>query len=877
MKKNALLVIAAILLITMSASVSAVYLSDQGTGVISKGSGLPLNDGNLTIQIWDSPTSGSSIYNYTFINAIQNGTWNLIIGDSPGPNLNLSYGQIYYKDYLINGEDATFLDNDGSSIGRIIFQSPLGPINASYITGLSISMNETDPIWTSVANNYYNKTEVNNLISGSLNLTDYYNKTETDTQIINYVNSLNITNGTDGADGVNGTDGTSVNISNILDNSDGTYTWIFSDGTNFTTSNLTGPQGIQGPQGIPGVNGSDGADGADGVNGTSVTINAVINNGDGTFEWQFSNGYNFTTSNLTGPAGPQGPQGIPGVNGSDGADGADGEDGYTPYIQNNYWYINGTNTTVKAIGTDGEDGINGTDGIDGVNGTDGVDGTSVNISNVIDNTDGTYTWIFSDGTNFTTSNLTGPQGIQGPQGPAGVNGTDGADGADGANLTMSNITNNLDGTYTWFFSDGTNFTTSNLTGPQGIQGPQGIPGVNGSDGADGADGQDGINGTDGTSVNISNVIDNADGTYTWIFSDGTNFTTSNLTGPQGIQGPQGPAGVNGTDGADGVNGTDGTSFDVSGAYLYNNGSNVIFFNDSALPPDTVLNESQVDAFVSNNGYLTSYTETDPVFTGSTAYAITALNVSNWNDAHSWGDHSLVGYLTSYTETDPIFTAWNDSHPNIDLDSTDDFSGSWNDLSDIPADLADGDNDTQLNESQVDAFVANNGYLTSYTETDPVFIGSTAYSITASNISDWNNAFGWGDHALAGYLTSYTETDPVWTAVAANYVTYAATTNWDKDDTDDFDGAFSSLTGVPAGLADGDDDTQLNESQVDAFVSNNGYLTSYTETDTLDDVTSRGATTTNSITVNNVTIANGECLGGASGGYICFNSTHTWIG
>lgn len=32
-------------------------------------------------------------------------------------------------------------------------------------------------------------------------------------------------------------------------------------------------------------------------------------------------------------------------------------------------------------------------------------------------------------------------------------------------------------------------------------------------------------------------------------------------------------------------------------------------------------------------------------------------------------------------------------PNLDIDDTDDFSGSWNDLTDVPADIADGDNDT----------------------------------------------------------------------------------------------------------------------------------------------------------------------------------------
>ncbi len=39
------------------------------------------------------------------------------------------------------------------------------------------------------------------------------------------------------------------------------------------------------------------------------------------------------------------------------------------------------------------------------------------------------------------------------------------------------------------------------------------------------------------------------------------------------------------------------------------------------------------------------------------------------------------------------------------------------------------------------------------ETDPIFAASPAGTITNTNISNWNSAFGWGDHAVAGYLTS----------------------------------------------------------------------------------------------------------------------------
>lgn len=48
--------------------------------------------------------------------------------------------------------------------------------------------------------------------------------------------------------------------------------------------------------------------------------------------------------------------------------------------------------------------------------------------------------------------------------------------------------------------------------------------------------------------------------------------------------------------------------------------------------------------------------------------------------------------------------------------------------------------------------ASAGYLTSYTETDPVYTASTWYS-TTNNASNWNTAYGWGNHASAGYATN----------------------------------------------------------------------------------------------------------------------------
>lgn len=50
-----------------------------------------------------------------------------------------------------------------------------------------------------------------------------------------------------------------------------------------------------------------------------------------------------------------------------------------------------------------------------------------------------------------------------------------------------------------------------------------------------------------------------------------------------------------------------------------------------------------------------------------------------------------------------------------------------------------------------------------TETDPLFSSSPASNITGTNISNWNNAFGWGDHAGLYKPDSW---EPSWTDITA---------------------------------------------------------------------------------------------------------------
>jgi hypothetical protein len=63
-----------------------------------------------------------------------------------------------------------------------------------------------------------------------------------------------------------------------------------------------------------------------------------------------------------------------------------------------------------------------------------------------------------------------------------------------------------------------------------------------------------------------------------------------------------------------------------------------------------------------------------------------------------------------------------------------------------------------------------GYLTSYTESDPVFVASDVYGVTTADIGTWDTAYGWGDHSTAGYSTSTGTVTSVATSGSVNGLT-----------------------------------------------------------------------------------------------------------
>ena len=87
-----------------------------------------------------------------------------------------------------------------------------------------------------------------------------------------------------------------------------------------------------------------------------------------------------------------------------------------------------------------------------------------------------------------------------------------------------------------------------IQGPQGIKGDTGLKGDTGSQGPkgfDGAAGVQGLKGDTGDDLTITQITYNGNGTFNWLFSDGTTYVTPDLKGPKGDTGDQGIKGDQG--------------------------------------------------------------------------------------------------------------------------------------------------------------------------------------------------------------------------------------------------------------------------------------------------------------------------------------------
>ena len=240
--------------------------------------------------------------------------------------------------------------------------------------------------------------------------------------------------------------------------------------------------------------------------------------------------------------------------------------------------------------------------------------------------------------------------------------------------------------------------------------------------------------------------------------------------------------------------------DASGVPIFNVNANGTVSIDS-LGLLTVGGSITGNSFIKSGGTSSQFLKADGSVDSTTYVSTTGYNNSNWDTAYGWGDHASAGYIvqgstqpdggwtsaTKFKSSGSIADADSGSHSlQIISDNNNDAFMAFHVSGDYAVFLGLDGGSNRLHTGGWSAGAnqymiwdsrdfsstditnwdtaygwgdhSQGGYLTSFTETDPIFTASPSAGITDENIENWNTAHGWGDHASGGYLTSYSETD-----------------------------------------------------------------------------------------------------------------------
>ena len=172
--------------------------------------------------------------------------------------------------------------------------------------------------------------------------------------------------------------------------------------------------------------------------------------------------------------------------------------------------------------------------------------------------------------------------------------------------------------------------------------------------------------------------------------------------------------------------------------------------------DSTLSPNEWDILVNKyNGssyeWTTSAINTDKW--GST-YTTVSSNSGNWDSTYTTVSSNSGNWDSTYTTVSSNSSNWDSTYTTVYNNS-----GSWSGGGSDSTTTTVSNNSANWNSTYttVSGNSANwetaygwddhstQGYLTSYTENDPIFTASDAYNITSSHISNWDTAYGWGDH------------------------------------------------------------------------------------------------------------------------------------
>jgi len=238
--------------------------------------------------------------------------------------------------------------------------------------------------------------------------------------------------------------------------------------------------------------------------------------------------------------------------------------------------------------------------------------------------------------------------------------------------------------------------------------------------------------------------------------------------------------------------------------------------------DTRLATKDTDALAegSTNLYYTTARANTDIDARLTSTGVTGAKITNWDTAYSWGDHSTAGYLTDLTgstltslsDVDAVAGAGDDGKVLYYDHATTSFkwkteSGALSDTDGLP----EGASNLYYTDARADARI-------------------TAAGITGAKVTNWDTAYGWGDHSTAGYLTSFTETNDLSSAVtwanvpdvnitSSSVVQHQANLTITESQISDL-GTYQTVAGLNASI-----DTHLNQSN-----PTSGYVLSWNGSD-----------------------------------------------
>jgi hypothetical protein len=180
-----------------------------------------------------------------------------------------------------------------------------------------------------------------------------------------------------------------------------------------------------------------------------------------------------------------------------------------------------------------------------------------------------------------------------------------------------------------------------------------------------------------------------------------------------------------------------------------------------------------DGLTWRSGVSSTTSESDPIFTSSAAGSITSTHIANWNAAYSWGQGGNGASVTT-SDTAPTSPSdgdlwWQSDTGYLKIYYNDGDSNQWVDASPGGNGSGGGGGGISLASLSVTSNSVGTAALTynnangvfSYTPPDlSAYLTSLgdAAGVTTAKITNWDTAYGWGNHANSGYLTSYTEVD-----------------------------------------------------------------------------------------------------------------------